>query len=93
MMTELIFHYHFLLQMLKNRKGATGHGNSLSAKTFDTAALKRYAAWGFFVIPPIYSKWYQWLDKAFKTSVGSHSLKVMGQKLFLDQVRICCRLT
>jgi len=72
-------------QMLKNRKGATGHGNSLSAKTFDTAALKRYAAWGFFVIPPIYSKWYQWLDKAFKTSVGSHSLKVMGQKLFLDQ--------
>ena len=31
------------------------------------------------------SKWYQWLDGAFKTSAGSHSLKVMVQKLFLDQ--------
>lgn len=69
-------------QTLKNSRGAK-HG--AIAKPLDVDAFKRYAAWGFFVIPPIYSKWYQWLDKAFKTSRGGHSLKVMLQKLFLDQ--------
>jgi len=69
-------------QTLKNNRTAR-HG--AMAKPLDVDAFKRYAAWGFLVIPPIYSKWYQWLDKAFKTSRGGHSLKVMLQKLFLDQ--------
>ena len=59
-------------------------GSSLTGNRLDVASLKRYAAWGFFVIPPIYHKWYQWLDKAFKT-VGPLNKKILLQKLFLDQ--------
>jgi len=73
-------------QKLRTQRGHTfTTGKASNASPIDMAALKRYAAWGFVVIPPIYSKWYQWLDGAFKTSAGSHSLKVMVQKLFLDQ--------
>ena len=38
-------------QTLKNSRGAK-HG--AIAKPLDVDAFKRYAAWGFFVIPPIY---------------------------------------
>jgi len=73
-------------QKLRSQRAGGGFsGKSSHSTPIDMAALKRYAAWGFVVIPPIYSKWYQWLDGAFKTSAGSHSLKVMVQKLFLDQ--------
>jgi len=72
-------------QLLKHSRGGGGAAMATPhPPKMDSGSLKRYAAWGFFVIPPIYHKWYKWLDGAFRTS-GPLNKKVMVQKLFLDQ--------
>ncbi len=60
-----------------------------AAVKYDFAPVKRLALWGTIVIPPIYHKWYNWLDKMFPIhrgkNVTSISKRMLVKKTILDQ--------
>jgi len=54
---------------------------SPSHHRLDMSSVKRYAIMGTFVIPPILTKWYHWLDNRFPST----SKRTVLKKLILDQ--------
>ena len=49
--------------------------------------MKRLAIWGTIIMPPIYHKWYQWLEKKFPpcSLTGVISRKFILKKTLFDQ--------
>jgi len=68
-----------------DRHEIPSQAKSLTASTshhrLDLASVKRYAIMGTFVIPPILTKWYHWLDNRFPST----STRTVLKKLILDQ--------
>jgi len=53
---------------------------------YDSGSIKRYAVWGTLVIPPIYQKWYHWLDNKFHLCEKSPLNRgILAKKMVLDQ--------
>ena len=62
------------------------HLDSPHPRTYDVGSVKRYAVWGALVIPPIYYRWYQWLDARFRMcKTGPINPRTLTKKLVLDQ--------
>lgn len=75
-------------QTIKHRiNNKTNHGikNNEQRLKYDLGPVKRIALWGTVVIPPIYHKWYTWLDNKFPTSALNPTSRIMAKKIILDQ--------
>lgn len=64
-----------------SRQRLSGRSSRNPATALDLASVKRYAIMGTLVIPPIFTRWYRWLDTRFPATSGP----VLVKKLVLDQ--------
>ena len=77
--TVLYGSLYTLAEVSRQRLSCRSSRNSPAA--LDLASVKRYAIMGTLVIPPIFTRWYGWLDSRFPATSGP----VLAKKLVLDQ--------
>jgi Mpv17-like protein len=80
---------HYILDNRTNTvsNNLKNKSDSKSVVKYDFAPVKRLALWGTLVIPPIYHKWYQWLEMRFPPCkiTGIPSSRLILKKTILDQ--------
>jgi len=73
-------------QIIPNNSKITTNLDAKPYTRYDSGSIKRYALWGTLVIPPIYQKWYNWLDKKYHLCDKSPFYRrILAKKMVLDQ--------